>query len=164
MDINIGLSSEEIFNGGNLIMLVGPPGSGKSTLARTIQSDFINFEIVCPDDIRQEITGDATNQEHNKEVFNKVYSRIAAYLNNGSNVVYDATNCRPIYRQKVITAMRESCKKIVCVCMTTPISDCLTNNHGRDRNVPENVIENMYFSMRKHPPTIFEGFDAIVKA
>lgn len=166
MNFNI-LTNEEIFNGGNLLMLVGPPGSGKSTLAKQIRTEQMNFEIVCPDDIRKELTGNATNQDHNTEVFTKVYSRISTYLNEGYNVIYDATNCRSAYRHKIIDVSRKAnCKKIICICMTTPIGDCLEWNRDRDndRVVPEKVIENMYFSLRKHPPMIFEGFDAIVKA
>ena len=159
------LSKEEIFNGGNLLMLVGPPGSGKSTLAKQIQSDHMNFEIVCPDNIREELTGDATNQDHNVEVFAKVYSRISTYLGESYNVIYDATNCRSVYRHKVIDVARKAnCKKIICICMATPIGDCLEWNRDRNQVVPEKVIENMYFALRKHPPMIFEGFDAIVKA
>lgn len=145
-------------------MLIGPPGSGKSTLAKRIRTEQMNFEIVCPDDIREELTGDATNQDHNVEVFTKVYSRLSTYLNEGYNVIYDATNCRSTYRHKIIDVARKAnCKKVICICMTTPIGDCLKRNHNRDRVVPEKVIENMYFSLRKHPPTIFEGYDMIVR-
>lgn len=146
-------------------MLVGPPGSGKSTLANQIQSEQMNFKIVCPDDIRKELTGDAANQDHNTEVFANVYSKISTHLSEGYNVIYDATNCRAAYRYKIIdVAHKANCKKIICICMATPIGDCLEWNRNRDRVVPEKIIENMYFALRKHPPMIFEGFDAIVKA
>lgn len=146
-------------------MLVGPPGSGKSTLAEQIRTEQMNFEIVCPDDIRKELTGDASDQDHNTEVFTKVYGRISMCLNEGSNVIYDATNCRSTYRYKIIDVARKAgCKKIICICMTAPIGECLEWNRNRDRVVPEKVIENMYFALRKHPPTIFEGFDAVIKA
>ena len=163
--MQFGLTNKELFDGGILIVLVGPPGSGKSTIAKSIKEQYMNFEIICPDDIRKEITGDPKDQTKNTEVFNKVYSRLSYFLNEGYNVVYDATNCRSPYRYRVLDACKNTAKKVICIMVTTPIRECLERNRTRCENhVPEDVIENMYFSLKKHPPTIFEGYDAIFKA
>lgn len=158
------LSEKQLVCGGNLVILVGPPGCGKSTYAKDLAMSDNNWVIVSPDDIRSEVTGDAGDQTQNTLVFSKVYKDIIESLNRGFNVIYDATNCRSAYRHKILDLVDGHTNKIVCVVFTTSISDCLRHNAQRDRNVPENVIERMYFTLKKHPPTIFEGYDAIVKA
>ena len=163
--MNLGLYKQEIFDGGILVMLVGPPGAGKSTIAENIKNEYMNFEIVCPDKVRKEVTGDANDQSRNVEVFGKVYNKLIELLADGSNVIYDATNCRSTYRHKILDVCKDSFKKVICIVVTTPIGDCLERNRTRyEKTVPEDVIENMYFTLKKHPPTIFEGYDAIFKA
>lgn len=156
------LNGLDLNNGRIFIIMVGPPGAGKTTVSKKLVDDY-GFVRICPDDIREEITGNANNQDHNEEVFTKVYSRLSEYLNQGFNVVYDATNCRSAYRFKVLDIARKSANTIVCMVSTTPISDCLERNkNSYERHVPEEVIERMYFTLKKHPPTIFEGYDLIV--
>lgn len=163
--MNLGLSKQEVFDGGILVMLVGPPGAGKSTIAESIKNEYMNFEIVCPDEVRKEVTGDANDQSRNVEVFGKVYNKLTELLNDGVNVVYDATNCRSAYRYKILDVCKDVSKKVICVVVTTNIGECLDRNKNHyERTVPEDVIENMYFTLKKHPPTIFEGYDAIFKA
>lgn len=157
------LKTMNIKYGGHFIMLVGPPGSGKSTLAKQL-SDEYGFDIISPDDIREELTGDASIQTQNRRVFDVVYSRFKDKLLSGYNVVYDATNCRPIYRHKIIEAVKPYCSKIICIVADTSLVDCTMRNAERDHcQVPEKVIEKMYMNLHNHPPTPFEGYDLILR-
>lgn len=156
-------SQQDLNSGGILLMLVGPPGSGKSTFANELKQAE-NWVVISPDDIRDELIDGEYDKTHNVMIFSRVYSELVENLDKGFNVVYDATNCRNVYRHKILDVVSGHTNKIVCVVFTTSISDCLRHNAQRDRNVPENVIERMYFTLKKHPPTIFEGYDAIVKA
>lgn len=157
------LNTLDLKHGGNLIIMCGPPGSGKSTIAEQIVDEFENFVIVSPDEIRRGITGNTNDQTHNDIVFGRVYGDIQSYLDRGYNVVYDATNCRSQYRYKIVDIVKDSVYKIVCMVSTVPIVECLKRNAERDISVPDDVIERMYFVLRKHPPTIFEGYDMIVR-
>ena len=150
-------------HGGILIIMCGCPGSGKSTIAEEIAKRFDNFMIVSPDDIRKEITGNMSSQAQNDIVFARVYGQLQSYLDQGYNVIYDATNCRSQYRYKIIDVVKDSVYKIIGMVSTTPIVDCLKRNSLREDSVPDNIIEKMYFTLRNHPPTIFEGFDMIVR-
>ncbi len=157
------INSLDLEHGGNLIIMVGPPGAGKTTIAKEIVDKFDNFVIVSPDKIREEITGDMTDQSQNELVFGRVYGQLSAYLEDGQNVVYDATNCRSTYRYKIIDVCKNYAYKIVCLMSTTPIAECIRRNSERHRTVPGDVIEKMYFNLRKHPPIIFEGYDLIAR-
>ena len=162
MDLSF-IKSYDLDKGGVFIIMVGPPGSGKTTIAKELEDEY-GFSRVSPDEIRLEITGSMTNQTRNDEVFGIVYSRLEDLLMAGENVVYDATNCRSRYRYKILDATQALSNEVICICLTTPIIECLKQNQKRIFNVPEDVIEKMYFALKNHPPTIFEGYDAIIKA
>ena len=161
--MDFGFTKQELFDGGIFIMLVGPPGAGKTSYAERLKKKYMNFEIISPDEIRKEMTGDEHDQSHNVEVFGKVYSRISTYLAEGYNVIYDATNCQSNYRTRILDYCSKDAKIIFCINFTTSIAMCIDRNRSRSKPVPEEIIENMWFSLKKNPPTIFEGYDAIFK-
>lgn len=148
-------------DGSTLLMLVGPPGCGKSTFSNKL-NEKTNCVIISPDKIRGELTGDEGDQTNNNAVFRVVYSRLIEHLDNGDNVIYDATNCRSNYRIKIIDLVKGHAKHTVCIVFTTRLNDCINQNNLRNRIVPEDVIERMYVSLRNHPPTTFEGYDIII--
>jgi len=152
---------DNLDNGVTFILLVGPPGSGKTEIADKLV-EYYDFVKISPDDIRKELFGNPHDQKHNTEVFSTVYSRINSSLKSGFNVVYDATNCRPAYRLKIIDIVENWADNIYCFCAESSIVDCVEKNKKYYENsVPEDVIEKMYFTLKKHPPTIYEGYDLI---
>lgn len=102
-----------------LYIPIGISGSGKTTLGNKLKS-----KVVCPDDIRKELTGNISNQSNNKEVFETAYDKIATYLAGGFDVYFSATNlhCKPIlelikkykYNKIVIINMLDSLNPLLC--------------------------------------------------
>lgn len=139
------------------IMIAGLPGSGKSTIAKEL-ANARNAVLHSSDDVRQELFGDANNQEMNELVFRELNTRIMEHLNDGRNVVYDATNLNYKKRKAFLDRMKIECRK-ECVLVATPYEICLERNNGRERKVPQDVIEKMYRSI--FIPQYYEGWDHI---
>ena len=122
-------------------MMVGLPGSGKSTY---INKFFKERSIHSSDAIREELSGDANNQDINSKVFRVLHKRIKEDLIAGKNVVYDATNISWKRRKAFLQELSKiPCTK-ECIVMATPFEVCLEQNKERDRVVPYDVIERMY--------------------
>ena len=80
----------------NLILPIGISGSGKSYIYNKYYKDCVQ---VSPDLIREELTGDISNQSKNKEVFKLAFERVDEYLNKGMDVLFDATNVNKSQRK-----------------------------------------------------------------
>lgn len=141
-----------------IYMLIGLPASGKSTIAKKYAARY-NAKIFSSDELRKELFGDVNCQTKNHDLFCELQNRIKMCLHNGDNVIYDATNIN--YRKRIAFLeyiQKINCKK-VAVLMATPYSVCLARNEGRERKVPESVIENMYKNFTL--PYWYEGWDDI---
>lgn len=79
-----------------LILPIGISGSGKSYI---YNKDYKDCVQVSPDLIREELTGDISNQSKNKEVFKLAFERVDEYLNKGQDVFFDATNVNKSQRK-----------------------------------------------------------------
>lgn len=139
-----------------LYMFIGLPGSGKST-AR--MKNWPNAVVVSPDDIREELFGDAQIQDDHNKVFGRSHYRMAKALNEGEDVIFDATNVIRRDRHKIIKKYKDIAD-IVGVVFTTPIETCIARNNARDRVVPEYRIREMHD--RYIEPDISEGFKRLI--
>ncbi|WP_010245608.1 AAA family ATPase [Acetivibrio cellulolyticus] len=139
------------------IMMVGLPGSGKSTLAKELALKE-NAALHSSDDLREELFGDANNQDNNELVFQELNRRINQDLSEGKSVVYDATNLSYKKRKLTLDRIKQECYK-ECILVATPYEKCLHQNNLRSRKVPETVIEKMYKSFLV--PQYYEGWDNI---
>lgn len=141
------------------LMVVGLPGSGKSTY---VNKYYANYCVHSSDDIREELSGDATNQDINKQVFETLHKRVKADLSAGKDVVYDATNISWKRRKAFLQELNSiKCHK-ACVLIATPFELCLQRNNSRDRVVPYFAIERMYKNF--DIPWYNEGWDSITIA
>lgn len=138
-----------------LYTMIGLPGAGKSTI---IKNKYKNYIVVCPDDIRAELFGDANCQKQGDYVFTLAHQRIEQALAQGFDVVFDATNTQKRYRKDIFKKHPNATH--VAVYVSTPIETCKKRNAARNRVVPEEVIDRM--AKRLDAPTVEEGFSSIV--
>ena len=142
-----------------LFIMCGLPASGKSTYAMQLAVKE-NAIVVSTDNIRELLNGDASIQDNAEQVFKMAYKLILKYLDDGSNVIFDATNISYKRRMELIKRYKKYADSIECVFMAVPYEVCLERNQKRDRKVPEEVIERMYHNF--YVPQPFEGFDKVI--
>lgn len=141
-----------------LVICVGLPGSGKTTYAKKYIRDHDNTIHLSSDLIRKELWGDEAIQGDNHEVFSLMQNRAIDALNNGQNVVYDATNITRQDRAYIISRCPKFVK-IECHIIWAPVEMCIERDEARERTVDKDVIDRMV--KRFHPPYYDEGIDEI---
>ena len=142
-------------------MGIGIPGSGKTTALKPFAEKNAHTYI-CPDDIRAELTGDATDQSKNREVWQEAYRRVAESLERGETIVFDATFAKDTERKNFIQFAREhGAEKIQGVFAAVPFEVANERNKARDRVVPEYAIDRMHTMLKDKPPIIEDGFDSV---
>ena len=80
---------------------IGISGSGKTRLGGFMQNVDPSIAVICPDDVRKELTGDVSNQSRNKDVFKLCYERLTETLKAGKDVYFSATNLNSGDRKKL---------------------------------------------------------------
>lgn len=133
-----------------LIIMCGISGSGKSTY---IKNHFSHENIVSPDLLRKQLTGDISDQSRNRDVWQSAYNKTEYYLSTGKNVVFDATSVRNASLNKLIE-IAFNCKQDVQIIVMKDSSElelCKARikediKNGVDRsNVPDYAVERQYF-------------------
>lgn len=126
-------------------------------LQKKSQKNNSNTVIVSSDSIREELTGDYEDMEHNEEVFKIFHKRIREALENNTNVIADATNITMRSRRAIIENVKSiECHKIVYL-IPKPFRQCKIDNLNRQHPVPEEVLNGQ---LRKFQiPFMEEGFD-----
>ena len=141
-----------------LILLVGICGSGKSTYAKKYIEQHDNTVHLSSDSIREELWGNEATQGDNNEVFSLMQSRAIEALNNGQDIVYDATNITRKDRSYIISLCPKFVK-IECHIVWAPIETCIERDAARERTVGKEVIDRML--KRFQAPYYDEGIDEI---
>jgi predicted kinase len=142
-----------------LILTVGPPGCGKTTYANEYIKSNPNTIHLSSDSIRAELYGDESIQGNPAEVFSLMQKRAIEALNNGRDVIYDATNITRRDRASIINLCPKFVK-IECHIIWTPIETCIERDAARERTVGKEVIDKML--KRFQAPFYDEGIDEIV--
>lgn len=144
-----------------VIVGIGLPGSGKTTVLKEFAVRH-GYAYLCPDDIRQELTGNPADQSRNREVWHEAYRRTADLLERGETVVFDASFVKFDERKDFLTFARESgAEKVEGVFLDVPLEIAKERNEARERRVPGYAIDRMERNLRESLPGIEDGFDAI---
>ena len=142
-------------------VMVGAPGSGKSTAARKLAKDH-NAVIVCGDEIRRELYGDAANQGNWIEIHDKIVEQLEE--NVGKSVIVDGTHFNSSYRVGALLTLKTYGWEDITAYLVNPTLDqCLIQNSLRSRVVPRQVVISMHTKLQKtlkHLPN--EGFTNII--
>ena len=141
--------------------LIGLPGAGKTTFAQEWAKKNCNLDIICPDDIRDQLYGDPVIQGDWQAVQKEIKQQFQAALQQGHSVIYDATNIRRAWRTDLVQSMTHDNLRWIAWQMVTPVKTCLERNQGRDRQVPIDVIIDFAQILNQEPPSTTEGFEAI---
>ena len=114
------------------------------------------------DAIREELWGDANDQQNPGKVFQVMKDRAIEYLDMGWDVIYDATNLVAKQRKSTLAAIRAAVNNdfiAQCVFVSCPLSECKRRQGDRDRKVPVEVIDRMVRQFET--PWYNEGWDLI---
>ena len=131
-----------------LVVLVGPSYSGKSTVCEFFKRYYkmnelpMRVRVVCPDDIREELLGDAGDQSNGKMIFETAYERVDKALNSPLNTVFfDATSLTPARRKPLIEIAKKHRTPCFAVVMPDFTEEELTARvENRERKVPLDVV------------------------
>ena len=143
-------------------MLVSIPGAGKSTYAQKLVAENSNVVWVSSDAIREELWGDANDQQQPNSVFYEMYRRSIEALKEGHDVIYDATNLCAKTRKSTLDGIRERVGHPIfaeCIVVLCSIKECKRRQNDRDRKVPDEVIDRMVRQFQT--PWYNEGWDYI---
>lgn len=145
------------------IMLVGLPASGKTTLA-SLYRESCGYTSFSSDDIRIELFGreNGFTKEQNAQVFDEMLKRTKTAMDDGQNVIYDATNIRRKRRINTLTQLKAAHPdaEYRCILCIVPYGVCKSRNNARwFDQVPEDVVERMYKTFEV--PCQQEGWNSI---
>lgn len=145
-------------------MMVGIPGSGKTTVAKQA-AEHLNLEYICPDDIREELTGDAGDQSANNVVWQKAHELANEALETDRSVIIDATYTKEVDRRKDIALLREyGAQAVVGMFVDTHPDIAIQRRSGEhDRKVKPWVIQRMWKNLVENPPSVDDGFDEVMR-
>jgi predicted kinase len=153
-------TSPKIFNPTSTVIVgIGIPGCGKTTYLKPLSKEY-GMAYVNPDEIRQEITGNAADHSREIEVWKRVHSSVAKSITRG--VVVDATYTKKRDRRELIQLCQQAgATEIIAYWFDVPIEICRARNKSRERVVPELALLKMHDRLTINPPTLEEGFTEI---
>ncbi len=121
--------------------------------------------MISTDDIRCQLFGDEAIQGSWSLIWQEVqrqFQQAVIHSQSAPTAIYDATNVQQRHRLEVIALARSSgFTRITGLWVDTPIGLCLARNQQRDRQVPEEIILQMYRQLCDIPPSLADGLDLI---
>ena len=150
----------------NVFVTIGIPFSGKSRWTNEFMSEYPNTIVICPDEIRKELTGDISDQSKNHTVFELAYDMLScAVIAGEDNIIFDGTNITGRTRKKIFEVVESTGMEDVnvhyivfscdlSVALERKKNDAKRIADGSRSNVPDDIIERFYNSYNDN----FENF------
>jgi predicted kinase len=134
----------EINQGGKLgIVLIGAPGIGKSTFAKNyITHKNQNIKIFSTDDVSLTLTKQHDVYRRGSSELN--LKKLFMFIKSGGSFIYDTTGVKKQNVESVTKEARDNGYNIVYVHLVGTLDLSLKQNLQRERNVPEDIIKNIY--------------------
>lgn len=136
----------------NIYITIAIPLAGKSTWTNKFIAENPDTVIICPDDIRKEITGSITDQTQNGKVFELAYNRFNKAIHDKvPNIIFDGTNINPRTRDQILS-YKTPWTKFHYVVFPVSLQTALERKKkdadriakGERSDVPDDVIERFY--------------------
>ncbi len=121
----------------SLVVLIGAAGAGKSTFAGRW---FMADEILCSDQLRADISGDAADQSATAAAFALLHDRLGDRLRAGRLTVVDATNVRRSARRSLLVRATEANLPAVAIVLDLPRETVHARNEARRERVVESAV------------------------
>ena len=127
-----------------LIILTGPPASGKSTFAKQYIQEHPDTKIVSRDEIRHRFG--EYNHKHEKEVNKIELEETIRYMEEGFEIINDATNLNTKTRNKFENLAKQYNYNVEYKEFYVPFKIAIERdkNLDRDHHVGEEVLKRMY--------------------
>ena len=140
----------EINQGGKLgIVLIGAPGIGKSTFAKNyITHKNQNIKIFSTDDVSLTFTKQHDVYRRGSSELN--LKKLFMFMKSGGSFIYDTTGVKKHNVESVTKEARDNGYNIIYVHLMGTLDLSIKQNLQRERNVPENVIKNIYAEQFKN--------------
>lgn len=156
------MKSIDTSNNGWAVWFTGLPGSGKSKLSQIVFEVLTGEGVACEwielDSIRKQYVQypEYTDQERDF-VYEKLVDFVAERVQNGSNVVIDATAHKRSYRE----IARKKIKRFIEVMVRCPLSICIERESKREKGL---VVAQMYRKAleRKKKGAQFEDLGPVI--
>lgn len=129
-------------------LMSGLPGAGKSTWVRTHAG---GEPVVSLDRIRDEL--DVDPEDGQGPVVARARERAREHLRAGESFVWDATNLSRSLRTSLLSLFYDYGARVRIVHVEAPATELRARNRGRDRKVPENVIDRLLLRWEIPEPT-----------
>lgn len=124
------------------LMLIGLPGSGKTTYARSLLQTNEDWVHLSSDEIthRNRLPGESVDYQN---TFEEMYQQSAFHLENGTNVIYDATNLASKRRKSILNRIEKFDPETEAIVFLTPYEMLKKRNSRREDadRVPDSIIE-----------------------
>ena len=121
-----------------VVMTMGPSGCGKSTW---VERHFPDHGVIALDGLREELTGEASDQSKNLEIAHLARERLKEHLRREEDVVWDATNLRREFRAPITGISRDYKAHVTLVLFHMSPDIFFERNRSRSRKVPTAILE-----------------------